>query len=213
MMYELRIILCSLKLHGFLTIFNNFQVKGKENIYDTLKWLAHDPRKYVTKYEGDLINGCIFLIKSIENLRATQNSGVSIDAQTLMRSSAKDKNPISQTTTYYGVIQEIIILDYYCVKYPLFKYDWVDVHKKIGMKVDEIGFTMVNLKRCLSKDRVQDDPFILASQAKQVFYIQYPVENYWYVVMTCPPKGLRNSNTYELEYADLSSVVDFEGTK
>ena len=31
--------------------------------------------------------------------------------------------------------------------------------------------------------------------------------------MKCPPKGLRNSNTYELEYADLSSYVDFEGKK
>jgi hypothetical protein len=31
--------------------------------------------------------------------------------------------------------------------------------------------------------------------------------------MTCPPKGLRNTNTYELKYAYLSSIVDFEGTK
>lgn len=28
-----------------------------------------------------------------------------------------------------------------------------------------------------------------------------------------PPKGLRNGNTYELEYVDLSIIVDFEGTK
>ena len=64
------------------------------------------------------------------------------------------------------------------MQYPLFKCEWIDVHKKNGMKVDEIGFTMVNLKRYLSKDRVQDiDPFILASQEKQVLYIQDPVEN------------------------------------
>ena len=56
--------------------------------------------------------------------------------------------------------------------YPLFKCDCVDLHKTNGMKVDEIGFTMVNMKRCLSKDRVQDDPFILASQVKQVFYVR-----------------------------------------
>ena len=65
-------------------------------------------------------------------------------------------------TTYFGVIQEIIILDYYCVQYPFFKCNWVDVHNNNGVKVDELGFTMVNLKRCLSKDRVQDHPFILA---------------------------------------------------
>jgi hypothetical protein len=81
------------------------------------------------------------------------------------------------------------------------------------MKVDEIGFTMVNLKRLLSKDIVQYDPFILASQVKQVLYVQNHVGNDWYVFLTCPPKGLINSNTYELEYVDLSSVVDSEGTK
>ena len=87
-----------------------------------------------------------------------------------------------------------MLLDYYLVQYPLFKCDWIDVQNKNGMKVDEIGFTMVNLKRCLSKDRVQDDPFILASQVKQVFYIQNLVENDWCVVLTCPPKGPRNCN-------------------
>ena len=64
------------------------------------------------------------------------------------------------------------------------------------MKVDELSFTMVNMKRCLSKDRVQDDPFILAPQEKQVFYVQYPVENDWRVVLTFPPKGPRNCNRY-----------------
>ena len=53
------------------------------------------------------------------------------------------------------------------MQYPLFKCEGIDVHKKNGMKVDEIGFTMVNQKICLSKDRVQDYPFILASQAKK----------------------------------------------
>ena len=68
-----------------------------------------------------------------------------------------------------------MLLGYYFLKYPLFKCDWIDLHKNNGMKVDELGFTMVNMKRCLSKDRVQYDPFILESQAKQVFYVQDPV--------------------------------------
>ena len=37
--------------------------------------------------------------------------------------------------------------------------------------------------------RMEDDPFIIASQAKQVFYVKDPVENDWCVVLTCPPKG------------------------
>ena len=62
----------------------------KEFFFDTLKWLARGPRTYATKYDAYLINGCIFHVKILENVRATQNSGVCIDAQTLMRSSAKD---------------------------------------------------------------------------------------------------------------------------
>lgn len=46
------------------------------------------------------------------------------------------------------------------MQYMLFKHDWVDVHKKNGLKVDEFGFTIVNMKRCLSKDKVQDDPML-----------------------------------------------------
>jgi len=144
---------------------------------------------------------------------AMQNNGVCIYVEALMRSNAKDKKPICQMTTYYGVIQEIIMFDYHFVKYLMFKCDWVDVHKNNGMKVYEFGFIMVNLKRFLSNNRVQDDPFILASQMKQVFYVQDIVENDCYVVITCPAKGLRNSNTYELEYVEISSVADSKWRK
>ena len=137
-------------------------MEGKENISDTFQWLACGPRTYATKYDVYLINGCRFHVKSIENVKTTQNSGMCINAQTLMRSITKDKNPIHQMTTYYEVIQEIMLLDYYLVQYPLFKCEWIYAHKKNGMEVDEIGFTMVNMKRCLGKDIVQDDPFILA---------------------------------------------------
>ena len=106
-----------------------------------------------------------------------------------------------------------MLLDNYLVQYPLFKCDWIDVHKKNGMKIEEIGFTMMILKRCLSKDRVQYYPFILASQEKHVFYVQDPIENEWCVVLTCRPNGPINCNRYELEYEDLSSVADFEGMK
>ena len=81
------------------------------------------------------------------------------------------------------------------------------------MKFDEIGFTVVNLKRCMSKDRVQDDPFILESQEKHVFYVQDRIENEWCVVLTCPPKGPINCNRYGLKYEYLSSIAYFEGTK
>ena len=72
-----------------------------------------------------------------------------------------------------------------------------------GIKTNDSGFTMVNMNKFLSQNHWKDDPFILALQAKQVFYVQDLVETDWYVVLTCPPKGLRNNTSYEPEYADL----------
>ena len=42
---------------------------------------------------------------------------------------------------------------------------WVENNN--GVKVDELGFTLVNL----NKESHKEDTFILASQTKQVFYI------------------------------------------
>lgn len=57
----------------------------------------------------------------------------------------------------------------------LFKCNWVDT--KVGKKVDEFKFTFVNFNHLLYKDnQVGDKPFILASQAEQVWYVQDPKE-------------------------------------
>ena len=48
-----------------------------------------------------------------------------------------------------------------------------------GIKVDDLGFTLVNFNRI----RFKSDSFILASQAKQVFYIEDPQDSAWSVVL------------------------------
>ena len=76
--------------------------------------------------------------------------------------SAKDKNPIFGELCFYGIITEIWDLDYTTFRIPVFKCDWVDNNNDI--KVDELGFTLVDLTKVAYKS----DSFILASQAKQV---------------------------------------------
>lgn len=146
-------------------------MEGDGKVSDTIKWLACGPRKFMNKYKGFLVNGYILHTKSIENERTTQNSGMCMEAQTMMSSSSRDANPILQKKTFYGVVEEIITLDYFCMEYTLFKCNWIDVYNKRGIKIDDLGFTMVNIKKWLSQNHWQDDPFILVSQAKQVFYV------------------------------------------
>ena len=132
----------------------------------------------MSKYNGYTINGCRYHTKERDDLRTTQNSGVSVVASTMQIASAKDKNPIFGELCFYGIITEIWDLDYTKFRIPVFKCDWVDNNNDI--KVDELGFTLVDLTKVAYKS----DSFILASQAKQVFYVQDQLEPRWSIVLS-----------------------------
>ncbi|RVW77665.1 hypothetical protein CK203_053390 [Vitis vinifera] len=155
-------------------------IGNEEPVSETLKWIAHGPSHYVFKYHGYVINGCHYHTKKRDDLRATQNSGVKIVATTMQIDSAKDKNPVFGELCFYGVITEIWDLDYTMFRIPIFKCDWVD--NKNGIKVDDLGFTLVDFSKMAHKS----DPFILASQAKQVFYVQDELDPRWSVVLSTP---------------------------
>ncbi|KAA0058414.1 putative TNP1-like transposon protein [Cucumis melo var. makuwa] len=124
-------------------LFNTSEIEldsSVEGYSELLKWLANGPRKNAMSYTGYIINGKRFHTKSVE--KSTQNNGVAVDATTLCRSNAKDKSQVMDVVAYYGVLQEIILLDYYVYQLPIFKCDWANVRN--GVKVEE-GFTLVNL--------------------------------------------------------------------
>jgi hypothetical protein len=95
--------------------------------------------------------------------------------------SAKDSNPVYGAVTYFGRIKEIWDLDYRIFKVPVFMCDWVDSR---GVKRDDLGFTVVNFDRLGH----QSERFILASQAKQVFYVQDQQDRNLFVVGFTPHK-------------------------
>ncbi|KAL6276904.1 hypothetical protein ACE6H2_020505 [Prunus campanulata] len=154
-------------------------VNKDERISQYLKCIAQGPHHHVLQYPGYLINGCRFHTKERDNNRVNQNSGVSIVATTMHCASAKDKNPIFAEMCYYGVITEIWELDYQMINIPVFKCDWVESNR--GIKV-ELGVTLVNLNRMGHKS----DSFILASQAKQVFYVPDQLDSRWSIVLSSP---------------------------
>lgn len=161
-------------------------IDDDEHVSDTLRWLSQGPRPFVVKHPGYDINGYRFHTRERDEQRVHQNSGVSLIAATLQVASAKDKNPILGDMSYYGVINEIWDLDYHMFRIPLFKCDWVQNNG--GIKIDEFGFTLVDLNRLGHKS----DPFILASQATHVFYVTDQLDKRWSVVShmhrRCVPK-------------------------
>ena len=70
---------------------------------------------------------------------------------------------------FYGVIKDIIELKYGCQNSVLlFKCDWWDVgNNETGIRTNA-HFTSINATRTCYKD----DPYVLASQVKQVFYLK-----------------------------------------
>lgn len=139
------------------------------NISENLRWITHGPRFKVIKYQGYSVNKCRYHVKGKDDQRVHQNSGVRIIANTMQIASSKDKNPTVSNMSFYGVIQELWDLNYNKFKISIFKCDLVDSGN--GTKVDELGF-LVDLNKIGHKS----DQFILASQAKQIFYIQDPVD-------------------------------------
>ncbi|XP_071689874.1 uncharacterized protein [Rutidosis leptorrhynchoides] len=105
------------------------------------------------------------------------------EALTSSFSSARDSDHIVGDVTYYGVLKDIIKLQYGDEKkVVLFHCDWISSGSRI--KVDENGFTTLDF-RGLKQTK---EPYILASQAQRVFYVADPVRKDWKVVIKTTPK-------------------------
>ena len=133
---------------------------------ETLTWLAKGPTFTVVTWQGYDINGYTFYTQSQDVKSTNQNSGVRIDAF----STDGSRN------SYYGFIEEIWELDYVVFKIPLFRCRWVHLPQ---VKVDKYGVTTVDLQRVGYKD----EPFVLANQVVQVFYVTDPANKKRHVVL------------------------------
>ncbi|QHO28660.1 uncharacterized protein DS421_7g218620 [Arachis hypogaea] len=143
-------------------------------------------------------------VRQREARRKTQNSGVTLVALTTSFASAKDPNPIRAKVFYYGRINDIIELDYFGnFKVVLFRCDWYETQE------DGYGSSYVQFnKKCY-----QEEPFVLACQVHQCFYVQDPFDQNKHYVMKSIPRDLFNigdeadvdpQTIYEKEPSDQS---------
>ncbi|KAL3846265.1 hypothetical protein ACJIZ3_003668 [Penstemon smallii] len=148
---------------------------------EELKVLAQGPQKVFTRYKKYIINGFRFHTKEIEARRRTQNSGVIVTAETISFSSRKDTNPIVSDVTYYGILTDIVELDYlFGKRVVLFKCDWVSQRGKRSEK----DCVLVNFSYLMG----DEEPFILASQAMQVMYVKDLKHKDWHIAIRIVPR-------------------------
>ncbi|GJR05560.1 hypothetical protein Tco_0528544, partial [Tanacetum coccineum] len=168
----------------------------KESVSETVRWISYGPRAIVVKYDAYNINKYTFHTKCHDG-KVYQNSGVSVEEIDLHISK---ELATTRQTYYYGVLQEIWVLDYRFRQIPLFKCDWVN-HKSGGVKRDKLGYTLVDLNNLGHKV----DPFVLASQALQVFYVKDLVDKKLSIVFKTPPKNYKD--TYDEVDEEFSTFI------
>ena len=158
---------------------------------DEIADLALGPRDTAIRFTGYVVNGVKYHTKCREVKRKTQNSGVMLKAMTCSYASARDMNPREGDVTYYGKVTEIVELYYtHNNRYVLFNCDWIDNNNGL-ISEDGFGFTLVNFKRLqYTTENASNEPFILASQAQQVFYVQDPNQEDWNIVLKMKPRDL-----------------------
>ena len=88
------------------------QMLEEDPISKDLKLLAAGPNFIGVKYDKFVVNGFRCHTQELEIKRKTQNCGVTIKAATSSFSSTKDQNPILSELVYYGILTQIIELDY-----------------------------------------------------------------------------------------------------
>ncbi len=99
--------------------------------------------------------------------------------------------------SYIGVIEHIWELDYAMFRVPMFQCKWVD--NNYGVETDDLGFIRVNFNKLGYKD----DAYILASQARQVFYVTDPYDVNWSVVLLTNKKIGYGIDDHANEVADI----------
>ena len=141
--------------------------------------LARGPLRYAWSYEGYFVNGYKFHTQKYGDGRVTHNSGVCVRGTCY-------NEPESD---YYGLLDEVVEVEYQgigrCIV-VLFKCTWFDPIGGVKV-VTKHNLVDINYKSRLSND----DPFVLASQAEQVYYVPYPsmkqdLKDWWAVVKTKP---------------------------
>ena len=136
---------------------SHLNINGSVGSQDQLYALGLGPDIRVAKYSGIIVNGIRFHTIERDKYRRTQNSGIVVKGE-----------HNSKEFDFYGVLVDIIELEYcYGNRVFLFKCDWWNVgDKRNGMKTYG-QLVSVNT----SRKWYVNDPYMLATQAEQVFYI------------------------------------------
>ncbi|KAF7150460.1 hypothetical protein RHSIM_Rhsim02G0157700 [Rhododendron simsii] len=154
------ILLNSPEIEEYLEyVVNRLRANKSTEATDELWSLANGPNLLVKEYYGCITNGFRFRTREVDDRRRSQNSGV------LAHGDHEGK-----MHNYYGHMIKVWEFEYMCENTVLlFQCEWYNtgnIGRNGTIRTDKYC-TSINVK----SRWCQSDPFILPSQAKQVFYL------------------------------------------
>jgi len=168
-----------LRQDGFAQWLRKKVINSRDEDDYYIRMAGVKPSKQAYFYEGYEVNGYRFHTKSYGEDKTTQSFGVCIKGEW-------DAN--APQIDYYGILQEVIALEYDAHTVVLFRCDWFDIIN--GVNVDhEHGLVEVKHTSRLATY----EPFVLAAQATQVCYLPYasqkPERRQWWVAFKTSQKS------------------------
>ena len=166
------------------------RIKHPFEVTKELYSLACGPDARIHTYTGCIVNGVRFHTKDRDDHRITQNSGICV-------SGGHD----GENVNFYGVLANVLELDYlFGYKIIIFKCKWFDTNHQRKKIQQDPHFTIINI----SSTWYENDPFVLATQAHQVFYLDdYKNGQNWKVV-----QKVQHRHLWDILEVDSNIEVD-----
>lgn len=136
-------------------------------------------------------NGFKFQTLKGDNVLKTQISVVFDMFGTRCYPSNSDIQMRFRGVPYYGRFVDIIMLSYDGFALLVFKCEWANTTKQRGIKIDNLGFTSISFERLLHTEANENnEPYIQASKAHMVFYVDDENEQGWSIHVHLMPNNL-----------------------
>ncbi|KAK2633809.1 hypothetical protein Ddye_028601 [Dipteronia dyeriana] len=149
----------------------------------------------VELYSGCIVNGVRYNIEERDKRHITQNCGLVVDGE-----------HENATVDFYGILKDVIQLKYmFNYQTVLFKCDWFDTNVKKKRIQKDYNYTCIDV----SHKWYESDPYILAIQAHQVFYVNdHKFGSSWKVVQKIQHRPIWDVPEIEEEVEEQEEIVE-----
>lgn len=167
--------------------------------------LAQGPLQQARRFTAYNVNGYKFRTLQREQGMRTQNSGVFCNFGTKSYASTSDNRPSEGLVPYYGKLVDIIELNFYGqFMVTLFKCQWANTTNFRYIKKDALGFMSINFSHLIHTGaREDDEPYIQASEAQLVYYVEDKMDKGW-----CTPVHLKPRDLFDM--GDDNTEIAYE---